>query len=73
MLPTIAFHDIAHVELTPVQFFPDGARPAFFCRTLILTGADGAQFRVNLFANSVDALTLALEQTPLCPEQTNGD
>ena len=66
MKPTIDFHHIVKIDLTPILRFPaedDGAGP-FCTRRLVLTDAYGLTFEVGLFtdANDPDLLRVTVQQ-----------
>ena len=73
MNPTIAFHRVTRLEITPLLFYPAGSQPGFWAREIIVTDEAGKSQRMSLYATDHPALTLPHEVTPLCPEQTHGD
>lgn len=67
MKPTIDFHHVASIKLTPVQDYTrstDGS--PFAARSIVLTDAAGNVFRIGLFADTADALVV--DMTEHAPE-----
>ena len=55
MKPVIYFHDIASIELEPIQSF-FGEHVTFYNRCLVLRDAAGRRLEIGLFAATHEAL-----------------
>lgn len=81
MKPTIDFHDIVSIRLTPIESFDadEKCRHAFANRDIVLTDAEGKTFRVGLFAENEKALLViddeqarACKPLPVCAGDGKG-
>ncbi len=58
MEPTISFHGIGNVSLTPSRYYRQEDGREFWVRDLVVTDEQGNTFRLGLYSNSAFGLLL---------------